>query len=368
MPVFMDLHIARGVTARQLAEAHLLDVRIQDAYSCKAMTYWMDEDKGCVFCLIEAPDKESVRELHARSHGLIPNEIIEVNIDVVKSFLGRIHDPLDVVPDPDTNLKVFTDPAFRILLLAKTTDSKLLQHKLGKSRAEELLLLFSTILKDEARDHGGAEVYRRDAGFVVAFTTHRKAMDCALALKKKLQSSADHIGLKIALHGGVPVDNDEEIFGSTIRFLQFLTSISSNGQIVMSSVVRDLFKGNDWTLSVGHGDTRSLNATENSFLQTLHSTLALRWQNPEFDMVEFCEVMSVSKSQLYRKCIATTGMSPNSLLREYRLVKSLELLRNEDRNISETTFETGFSSPSYFTKCFQKRFGIAPNAYAKAKF
>jgi hypothetical protein len=55
----MDLHIVPGVTARQVAEAHLLDVKIQDHFLCKAMTYWLGEDKGRVFCLIEAPDRES---------------------------------------------------------------------------------------------------------------------------------------------------------------------------------------------------------------------------------------------------------------------------------------------------------------------
>jgi AraC-like DNA-binding protein len=77
--------------------------------------------------------------------------------------------------------------------------------------------------------------------------------------------------------------------------------------------------------------------------------------------------MSTSKPQLYRKSKATTGMSPNELLREYRLLQALDVLRNEDRNISQTTFDTGFSSPSYFTKCFQKRFGLQPLAYLKSE-
>ena len=89
----MDLHIAPGVNAKDVAEAHSLDVKIQHHYSCKAMTYWIDEEKGFVFCLIEGPDKESVRLMHEKSHGLIPNEIIQVNTDVVSAFLGRIKDP-----------------------------------------------------------------------------------------------------------------------------------------------------------------------------------------------------------------------------------------------------------------------------------
>jgi len=363
----MDLHIVPGVTAREVAEAHVLDVKIQDHYLCKAITYWLDEDKGCVFCLIEAPDKESVRQMHEKAHGLIPNEIIQVETSAVKAFLGRIQDPENVIRQPETNLKVFTDPAFRIILVTKTMDARLLQHSLGKERTHELLLLYSTIIREQSRNYSGREVYSREDGFVISFSSQTAAMECALAIRKNLLSAAGQLGLRISLHAGVPVDKGDAIFGSTIRFAQFLCAFSRAGQIIMSSVVRNLFKDNDWSLAVGQDNTRWLATAEENFLETLLDTLGLHWQNAEFDVPDFCRMMSVSKSQLYRKCIAITGMAPNMLLREYRLLRSLELLRNDETNISQTTFDTGFSSPSYFTKCFQKRFGISPLAYLKTR-
>ena len=66
MPIYMDLHNVPGVTAVDAAEAHRADIRMQDKFCCRTMTYWIDEDK--VFCLIEAPDKESVRDLHEKAH------------------------------------------------------------------------------------------------------------------------------------------------------------------------------------------------------------------------------------------------------------------------------------------------------------
>lgn len=363
----MDLHIAPGVTATQLAEAHIKDVEMQEKYCCKAMTYWFDEDKGKVFCLIEAPDKESVKQLHAKAHGLIPHEIIEVNTDIVNAFLGRIHDPENAILRPDSNIKVFNDPAFRIILVTKAMDARLLQHKLGKERSQELLLLYTTVLRDQAKNYSGREGYLKEDGFVVSFVSASQAMECALSIQKKLQSAAALIGLRFGLHAGVPVNKDKSIFGSTIRFAQYLCSISKDNQVTTSSVVRNLYKDNDWTLTVRQSDIRWLNATEESFLETLIHTLARNWHNPDFDVPDFCREMSISKPQLYRKCIAVTAMSPNSLLREYRLIQSLDLLRHEDRNISQTTFDTGFSSPSYFTKCFQKRFGLQPLAYLKTR-
>jgi AraC-like DNA-binding protein len=76
--------------------------------------------------------------------------------------------------------------------------------------------------------------------------------------------------------------------------------------------------------------------------------------------------MGMSKSTLYRTCRELTRLSPNALLQEFRLTQSLALLRSQARNIAQTTFDTGFSSPSYFSKCFQKRFGLLPLAYVKA--
>ena len=159
------------------------------------MTYWIDEDKGFVFCLIEGPDKESVRLMHEKSHGLIPNEIIQVNTDVVTAFLGRIKDPDHAIAQAETNIKIFSDPAFRIILVTKTKDARLLQHLLGKERMEELLLLYSTIVREQAKSHGGREVYLKEEGFVISFISASQAMECALAVQKKLLSVANLIGL-----------------------------------------------------------------------------------------------------------------------------------------------------------------------------
>jgi AraC-like DNA-binding protein len=361
----MDLHIVPGVTPTQVAEAHIKDVEIQEKYCCKTMTYWLDEDRGCVFCLIEAPDQDSVVSMHEKAHGLIPHEIIQVNTDVVKAFLGRIVDPQNVAKQPDTNLKIFSDPAFRVILVIKTMDTRLLQHKLGKERSQELLLLYSTIVRDLSQSHGGREVYLKEDGFVISFISASEAIDCSLSIQKKLGTVASLLGMRFGLHAGGPVNKSDSIFGATIRFAQFLCCISKDNQVTTSAVVRNLYKDNDWSHVVRQSDIRWLNTTEESFLDSLIDTLEKHWHDAEFDVPDFCRLMSISKPQLYRKCVVVTGMSPNTLLREYRLLRSLELLRKEDHNISQTTFDTGFSSPSYFTKCFQKRFGLQPLTYLK---
>jgi len=366
MPIYMDLHILPGVTPKEVAEAHRHDVKVQDEFCCKAMTYWIDEGRGNVFCLIEAPDKDAVREMHRRAHGLVPNEIIEVSSSVVESFLGRIIDP-DSFSQPEAGLKVFSDPAFRIVMVTKTLDARLLQGTLGKDKTQELLILYNSIIREQVGVFDGSEVEMREEGFIISFVSVTKAVECALAIQKRLHVAGELIGLRIGLHAGVPVDKDHKIFGSTIGLARYLCSIGKDNQVVLSAMVRTLYKENDANLITERNNVRCLAASDETFLEALVNTLNENWQNPQFGVPDFCTLMLISKPQLYRKCIAITGMSPNTLLREYRLLRSLDLLRSEDRNIAQTTFDTGFSSPSYFTKCFQKRFGVQPQTYLKAR-
>jgi AraC-like DNA-binding protein len=365
MPIFMDLHNVPGVTPKEVAEAHSLDMKIQHEFYCRAMTYWIDQDKGCVFCLIEAPDKEAVSEMHKKAHGLIPHEIIEVDTDIVKAFLGRINDPDTFVKnDEQSTLKVFNDPAFRIILVTRITDARLLQHSLGKEKSQDLILLYNTVMREQLKLHDGSEVAVKEEGFVVSFESASNAVACALAIQKRLQLAAEIIGLRMALHAGVPVDKNKDIFGATIQLAKHFCSIGNNNEILLSSVMRSLYKQDD---IAGNHNIRWLTLPEENFLQALLHTLDQHWNDPQFDVSDFCNRMSISKPQLYRKIKSITGMSPNTLLRDYRLSRSLDMLRNEDRNITQTTFDTGFSSPSYFAKCFQKKFGLQPLTYLKTR-
>jgi AraC-like DNA-binding protein len=62
-----------------------------------------------------------------------------------------------------------------------------------------------------------------------------------------------------------------------------------------------------------------------------------------------------------------TGKSPNTFIKDYRLNEAVKLLNKNAGNISEIAFETGFSSPSYFSKCFQKKYGHFPSGYLLSK-
>lgn len=79
MPLYMDIHQhVDGLTADAVKGAHEADLQTQDEYGVHYRQYWFDEGTGRVFCLVEAPSKEAAMEVHRKAHGLVADEIIEV--------------------------------------------------------------------------------------------------------------------------------------------------------------------------------------------------------------------------------------------------------------------------------------------------
>jgi hypothetical protein len=79
MPLFMDVHHkVEGLTAEAVAGAHKRDLEVQDKHGVTYHRYWFDEGSGKVFCLVEAPNKEAAEAVHREAHGLVADEITEV--------------------------------------------------------------------------------------------------------------------------------------------------------------------------------------------------------------------------------------------------------------------------------------------------
>jgi hypothetical protein len=78
MPTYMDVHDIPGVKAVDVVGAHEADVKVQDKYGVNYTHYWVDEADGKVFCLVEAPDKETAARVHQEAHGLLAHTLYEV--------------------------------------------------------------------------------------------------------------------------------------------------------------------------------------------------------------------------------------------------------------------------------------------------
>ena len=80
MPLFMDVHekAPAGTQAKDVADAHMADLRTQGKYGVKYLSYWFDEKNGKIFCLVDAPTADDAARVHKEAHGLTADEIYPV--------------------------------------------------------------------------------------------------------------------------------------------------------------------------------------------------------------------------------------------------------------------------------------------------
>src|SRR5690606_23020981 len=160
MPIYMDRHdVSEGVTAEIVADLHQRDLEIQHKFNCNGLTYWFDDKRKTAFCLVEAPNKAALKEMHDHAHGDVPNRIIEVDNAVVESFLGRIEDP---EKSRKTELNIINDPAFRTIMvvgvkpfsLRETLDKKVISIITSRHRViVDTIKLYKGRLVKQNLDH-----------------------------------------------------------------------------------------------------------------------------------------------------------------------------------------------------------------------
>lgn len=105
----------------------------------------------------------------------------------------------------------------------------------------------------------------------------------------------------------------------------------------------------------------SLNYTSNSFLAEAKAKVLDNISNEQFGVSELADEMHTSRSSLLRKIKKQTNLSASQFIREIRLQKAAELLKETELTASEIAFEVGFSNPSYFTKCYREYYGYPPS-------
>lgn len=365
MPIYMDRHnVSETVTAENVAQLHQADLKIQDKFKCRGLTYWFDENRKTAFCLIEAPNKEAIKEMHDQAHGEVPHRIIEVDDSIVESFLGRIEDP---VRAKKTELNIINDPAFRTIMIAGL-DKIFLKESISY-KTDQLLQQLSNLFIETIKIFDGRIVKQSANCFLVSFVSVTKAVLCALELQseyKKITFKIEdsNLKLKIALGAGVPVAEKEGLFEDTIELVELIYKYTK-GRVVITNEVKDLYESENSNRFIDDKFINVLKSSDEEFLNILMSYTEKNWNKTDSKVDDFCKELGYSKSRLYRKMMFITGKSPNTFIKEYRLNMALKLLNKQIDNISEIAFKTGFNSPTYFSKCFKETFGILPSNFTK---
>jgi AraC-like DNA-binding protein len=350
MPLFMDLHKASDYdvkpTVDEIKRNHIADLAVQHKYGVKFLQYWINEEAGMVFCLMEAPDKEACAAVHREAHGAMPCNVIELkggDYTAIMGNEGKVNE-YDIVETPAGSL----DTAYRMIMVVDIISIKLY---------EELFTHIGQIVKKTNGRPVNTTGYRE----TIAFTSPVGAIECALELIDNFKSSNDSSNeIRIGISAASPLDEQGSFFEYGIQLANRLCEIAVDGQVVVSSLVKQLAGAISWNEIKNNSAIKLIEAEEEKFLNRLSETAHEMIAGPAFDTTVLGKKLGLSKSQLYRKILSLTGRAAVSYIQELRLQKAFKLIKSKQGNISEIAFESGFSSPSYFTRSFQKRFYVPP--------
>lgn len=116
-----------------------------------------------------------------------------------------------------------------------------------------------------------------------------------------------------------------------------------------------------WSKGVEDDEIGNLsNEIDKSFLKQLRKIIQENLSNSDLSVEKIGDEIGLSRVQLYRKVKALTGYSPVEMLRKARLMRARHLLQTTDKSVSEVAYAVGFSTPSYFSKCYKEEFDLQP--------
>jgi len=367
MPIYMDIHNTSGATPEDIAAAHQNDLALQDQFKCKFVYFWHDTPNSTGFCVFEAPDKESVINLHNKTHNIIlPNQIIEVELSEVEFFLGKITNIAWSKKNPPFDGYI-DGTAHRTIMFLEIVNPIFFNLQLNKSKFIDLCELQKKMIRDSFLKYEGNVVSWENNCILTSFLLEKNALKCSLNIQDKFANLSEEKDIKcnfsMGLSSGAPVTKSDNLFGDVISLAKKLANIAGENQILISSTLGKAYNEIKFRTEFKNSSLKVLSSRYENFLNQLFETFEKHWNEEELNIDSLVEQFGISRAQLYRKITYLTGYSPNNLIREIRLKNALKLIEIQKGSISEIAYESGFNNPSYFSKCFNKKFGILPSDY-----
>ena len=254
MPVYMDRHYMEGATRHAVADAHHKDLALQDKYRVKFLTYWFDEMRCTAFCLVEAPNRETIERAHSEAHGSVPNEVLEVDPNVVDAFLGRIKDPPPVAAPAAEAGEIPIDPGFRAIMFTDLKDSTRMTTLHGDAKALHLLHIHNALTRNSLKAHRGREVKHTGDGIMASFASVTDSVECAVNIQKAFaaynkKNIETPLNLRIGLSAGEPIEEHGDLFGKAVQLSARLCALAEPDRILVDQLVLDHWQGKDLPLS-----------------------------------------------------------------------------------------------------------------------
>jgi class 3 adenylate cyclase len=245
----MDIHnLPEGITPEDIAKAHEKDMETQRKYGVEYRKYWVNENGKKLFCLVDAPNAEAAECVHREAHGLMAEKIIEIQPELAEGFLGsaETNDASAVVlPGGGADAR---DPGIRTILFTDVVNSTTLTQSLGDEAALAVLGVHDTIVRDALSALGGREVKHTGDGIMASFISVAGAVRCAIQIQRELakhaQANPDHpLKVRVGAAAGEPVEQHNDLFGSTVQLASRLCAHAQPEQILVSNAIAELCLG-----------------------------------------------------------------------------------------------------------------------------
>ncbi|HEY2345064.1 MAG TPA: nickel-binding protein [Xanthomonadaceae bacterium] len=246
MPLYMDIHTIEGVTFDALAKAHAADVAEQGKHGVEYVKYWVNQETGKVFCLCHAPTPEAARAVHANSHGIVAEKIIEVDPEMLDGFMGVVGVNADgAALAPGAGQR---DTGIRSVMFTDIVGSTELTQSMGDEAAMEMLRVHDTVVRNALAAVGGREVKHTGDGIMACFFSAVAAIQCATRIQQELadrrsRNETHPITVRIGAAAGEPVEQGQDLFGSTVQLAARLCARAEPGQTLVSNAIAELCMG-----------------------------------------------------------------------------------------------------------------------------
>ena len=277
--------------------------------------------------------------------------------------------------------------------------TKLMQE--SESAALEVRTRHRAAIESTHEAYRGKVIQYHGDGTLSIFESATDSVLCAIRLQEMLQKNPS-IPLRVGIHLGDVMVTESDIIGNSVNIASRVESLGCAGAILISNKVHEEISNQEipskWMgtyhfkndevprdiyaiatksiyvptnqdlkgkLEIQDIFTSPITPQDNGFENAVKDIILKHLPDTNFSVTTLCKEIGYSRPQLYRKLQASNGMSPSEYIREIRLQRAAELLREQAGNVSEVAFQTGFNNLSYFSKIFQERFGSSPSEFSK---
>jgi class 3 adenylate cyclase len=249
MPLYMDIHnLPEGTTPEDIANAHAKDMETQRKYGVEYSKYWVNESGKKLFCLVHAPNAEAAECVHREAHGMMAEKLIEIQPELAEGFLGGVETNsagAAIFPGGGADAR---DSGIRTVVFTDVVNSTTLTQSLGDEAALAILGVHDAIVRDALSALGGREVKHTGDGIMASFVSAASAVRCAIQIQRELDKDAQAnperpLKVRVGAAAGEPVEQNNDLFGSTVQLAARLCAHAQPEQILVSNAIPDLCIG-----------------------------------------------------------------------------------------------------------------------------